>query len=92
MSSVFILIALVVNFDHMWAQSRGGADTPTVLVAYVLFYTNAALTIWLFYNWRHLIDLVGAIGVHWEDVWSFIAVMTPLVLAMTGVRLVRGSR
>ncbi len=88
-SAVGIAIALAVNFAHMRAQAGSGQDIVPRLGAYVLFYANAALAIWFFRNWVHLLALKEgeAVSVHSDVVWMVIAVLIPLVLATTGWRI-----
>ncbi len=88
-SAVGIVIALAVNFGHMRAQFGQQAVIVTRLGAYALFYANAALAIWFFRNWVHLLALEegGSVSVHSDVVWMVIAVLIPLVLATTGWRL-----
>ena len=59
------------------------------LGAYALFYANAALAIWFFRNWVHLLALEEgeSVSVHSDVIWMIIAVLIPLVLATTGWRL-----
>ncbi len=88
-SAVGILIALAFNFAHL--RTHFGQETVTAprLGAYVLFYANAALAIWFFRNWVHLLALEEgeSVSVHSDVVWMVIAVLIPLVLATTGWRL-----
>ena len=88
-SAVGIVIALAVNFAHMLAQARSGPDIVQRLSAYGLFYANAALAVWFFRNWVHLLALEEgeSVSVHSDVVWMVIAVLIPLVLATTGWRL-----
>ena len=92
-SAVGIVIALAVNFAHMRAQSRQQAVTVPRLGAYALFYATAALAIWFFRNWVHLLALEEgeSVSVHSDVMWLVIAVLVPLVLATTGRRLWRQS-
>ena len=92
-SAVGILIALAVNFAHMRAQFGQQAVTVSRIGAYALFYTNAALAIWFFRNWIHLLALEEgeSVSVHSDVIWMVIAVLIPLVLATTGWRLWRKS-
>ncbi len=88
-SAVGIAIALAVNFVHMRAQARSGPDIVQRLGVYALFYANAALTIWFFRNWVHLLALEEgeSVSVHSDVIWMVIAVLIPIVLATTGWRL-----
>ena len=88
-SAVGIVIALAVNFGHMRTQSGQQAGTASRLGAYALFYANAALAVWFFRNWVHLLALEEgeSVSVHSDVVWMVIAVLIPLVLATTGWRL-----
>ena len=88
-TAVGIATALPVNFAHLRAQA--GADTVPQLGARALFYANAALAIWFFRNWVHLLALEdgGSVSVHSDVIWLVIAVLVPLVLAATGARLWR---
>ena len=90
-SAVGILIALAVNFAHMRAQFGQQAVTVPRLGAYALFYANAALAVWFFRNWVHLLALEEgeSVSVHSDVIWMVIAVLVPLVLATTGWRLWR---
>ena len=92
-SAVAILIALAVNFVHMRAQAGSEPTSVSRLGAYVLFYANAALAIWFFRNWIHLLALEEgeSVSVHSDVIWMVIAVLIPLVLATTGWRLWRES-
>ncbi len=92
-SAATILIALAVNFAHMRAQFGQQAATVSRLGAYALFYANAALAIWYFRNWVHLLALQNSesVSVHSDITWMVIAVLIPLVLATTGWRLWRKS-
>ena len=92
-SAAGILIALAVNFVHMRAQSGHQAVTESRLGAYALFYANAALAIWFFRNWVHLLALEEgeSVSVHSDVIWMVIAVLIPLVLGTTGWRLCRQS-
>ncbi len=92
-SAVGILIALAVNFVHMRAQAGSGPTSVSRLGAYALFYANAALAIWFFRNWVHLLALEEgeSVSVHSDVIWMVIAVLIPLVLASTGWRLWRES-
>ena len=56
-SAAAILISLAVNFAHMRAQFGQQAVTVSRLGAYALFYANAALGVWFFRNWVHLLAL-----------------------------------
>lgn len=87
-SAAGILIALAVNFAHMRAQSGQQAVTVSRLGAYALFYANAALAVWFFRNWVHLLALEEgeSVSVHSDVIWMVIAVLIPLVLATTGWR------
>ncbi len=88
-SAVGIAVALAVNFAHMRAQAGEQEVTVSRLGAYALFYANAALAIWFFRNWVHLLALEEgeSVSVHSDVVWMVIAVLIPLVLATTGWRL-----
>ena len=92
-SAVAILIALAVNFAHMRAQAGSGPISVSRLGAHALFYANAALAIWFFRNWVHLLALEEGetVSVHSDVIWMVIAVLIPLVLATTGWRLWRES-
>ena len=92
-SAVGIAIALAVNFAHMRAQAGSGPDIVPRLGAYALFYANAALAVWFFRNWVHLLALEEgeSVSVHSDVIWMVIAVLIPLVLATTGWRLWRKS-
>ena len=92
-SSIGILISLAVNFAHMRDHSGVESDTVKRLGAYALFYANAALAIWFFRNWVHLLALEEgeSVSVHSDVIWLIIAVLIPIVLATTGWRLWRGS-
>ena len=92
-SAVGIVIALAVNFAHMRAQAGSGPNIAPRLGAYALFYANAALAIWFFRNWVHLLALEEgeSVSVHSDVIWLVIAVLIPLVLATTGWRLCRES-
>ncbi len=88
-SAAAILIALGINFAHMRAQFGQHAVTVSRLGAYALFYANAALAIWFFRNWVHLLTLEEgeSVSVHSDVTWMVIAVLIPLVLVTTGWRL-----
>ena len=88
-SAAGIVIALAVNLAHMRAQAGSGPDIVPRLGAYALFYANAALAVWFFRNWVHLLALEEgeSVSVHSDVVWMGIAVLIPLVLATTGWRL-----
>jgi hypothetical protein len=88
-SAVGIVVALAVNFAHMRARPRSEPGVLQRLGAYALFYTTAALTIWFFRNWVHLLALEEgeSVSVHSDVIWMVIAVLIPLVLAATGWRL-----
>ena len=88
-SAAAILIAVAVNFAHMRAQFGQQAVTVSRLGAYALLYANAALAVWFFRNWVHLLALEEgeSVSVHSDVVWMVIAVLIPLVLATTGWRL-----
>ena len=88
-SAAGILIALAANFVHVRAQSGQQADIVSRLGAYALFYANAALAVWFFRNWVHLLALEEgeSVSVHSDVVWMLIAVLIPLVLSTTGWRL-----
>ena len=90
-SAAGIVIALAVNFARMRAQSGLESVTISSLGAYVLFYANAALAIWFFRNWVHLLALEEgeSVSVHSNVLWLLIAVLIPTVLATTGWRLWR---
>ena len=92
-SAAGILIALAVNFAHMRAQYGQQAVTVSRLGANALFYANAALAIWFFRNWVHLLALEEgeSVSVHSDVIWLVIAVLIPLVLTTTGWRLWRES-
>ena len=92
-SAAAILIALAVNFAHVRTQAGSGPDIVQRLGSYALFYANAALAIWFFRNWVHLLALEEgeSVSVHSDVVWMMIAVLIPLVLATTGWRLWRES-
>ena len=92
-SAVGILIALAVNFAHMRRRARAGPDIVPRLGAYALFYANAALAIWFFRNWVHLLALEEgeSVSVHSDVIWMVIAVLIPLILVTTGWRLWRKS-
>ena len=92
-SAAGIVIALAVNFARMRAQSGLESVTISSLGAYVLFYANAALAIWFFRNWVHLLALEEgeSVSVHSNVLWLLIAVLIPTVLATTGWRLWRES-
>ncbi len=92
-SAAGILIALAVNFAHMRAQFGQQAVTVSRLGTYALFYANAALAIWFFRNWVHLLALEEgeSVSVHSDVIWLVIAVLIPLVLATTRWRLWRKS-
>ena len=88
-SAVGILIALAVNFVHMRSQAGSGPDIVPRLGACTLFYAKAALAIWFFRNWVHLLALEEgeSVSVHSDVIWMVIAALIPLVLATTGWRL-----
>ena len=88
-SAVGIAIALAVNFAHMRAQFGQQAVTVSRLGAYALFYANAALAVWFFRNWVHLLALEEgeSVSVHSDVIWMVIAVLIPIVLATTGWRV-----
>ena len=88
-SAVGILVAMAVNFTHLRAQFGQQEVTVQRLGAYVLFYANAALTIWFLRNWVHLLALEEgeSVSVHSDVIWMIIAVLIPLVLVTTGWRL-----
>ncbi len=90
-STAGVLIALTANFAHMRAQSGQQAATAPQIGAYALFYANAALAIWFFRNWVHLLALEEgeSVSVHSDVIWLVIAVLIPLVLTTTGWRLRR---
>ena len=89
-SGAGILIALIVNFGHVRSQSGDEPVTVARLGAHVLFYANAALAIWFFRNWIYLLALESA-TVPINVIWDFVAMLIPLVLAATGLRLWRTS-
>ena len=88
-SATAIFIALAVNCAHMRAQSGQEAVTVSRLGAYALFYANAALAVWFFRNWVHLLALEEgeSVSVHSDVIWMIIAVLIPLILVTTGWRL-----
>ncbi len=90
-TAVGIVIALAVNFVHLRAQAGSWSDIAPMLGVYALFYANAALAIWFFRNWIHLLALEEgeSVSVHSDVIWMVIAVLIPLVLATTGWRLCR---
>ena len=92
-SAAGILTALALNFTHVRAQSGQTEVTVPRLGAYALFYANAALAIWFFRNWVHLLALEEgeSVSVHSDVIWMVIAALIPLVLATTGWRLWRNS-
>ena len=92
-SAVGIVIALAVNCAHMRAQAGSGPDIMPRLGACTLFYANAALAVWFFRNWVHLLALEEgeSASVHSDVIWMVIAVLIPLVLTTTGWRLWRRS-
>ena len=92
-SAVGIVTGLAVNFARMRAQSGLESVTISSLGAYALFYANAALAIWFFRNWVHLLALEEgeSVSVHSNVLWLLIAVLIPTVLATTGWRLWRES-
>ena len=92
-SAVAIVIALAANFAHMRAQPGSGPDIVQRLGAYVLFYANAALAVWFFRNWVHLLvpEEGESVSVHSDVIWMVIAVLIPLILSTTGWRLWRRS-
>ena len=92
-SATGIVVALAVNLAHMRAQAGYGSYIVPRLGAYALVYANAALAIWFFRNWVHLLALEEgeSVSVHSDVVWMVIAVLLPLVLATTGWRLWRQS-
>ena len=77
------------SIAHMRAQAGSGPTTVPRLGAYALFYANAALAIWFFRDWVHLLALEEgeSVSVHSDVIWLVIAVLIPLVLATTGWRL-----
>ena len=91
-SATGIVIALAANLAQMRARVGSGPDVVPRLAAYALFYANAALAIWFFRNWVHLLALEegDSVSVHSDVIWLAIAVLLPLVLATTGWRLWRG--
>ncbi len=92
-SAVGLLVTLAINFLHMRAQFGQQSVTVSRLGAYALFYANAALAIWFFRNWVHLLALEEgeSVSVHSDVIWMVIAVLIPLVLVTTGWRLWRKS-
>ena len=92
-SAAGIVVALAANLAHMRAQEASGPDIVRRLGAYALFYANAALAIWFFRNWVHLLALEEgeSVSVHSDVIWLVVAVLLPLVLATTGWRLWRRS-
>ena len=92
-SAAGVLTALGVNFAHMRAQSSLEQGAASRIGAYALFYANAALAIWFFRNWVHLLALEEgeSVSVHSDVLWLVIAMLIPTVLATTGWRLWRGS-
>ena len=88
-SAAGILIALAANFAHLRAQAGSGPDLAPRLGACALFYANAALAVWFFRNWVHLLALEEgeSVSVHSDVIWMVIAALIPLVLATTGWRL-----
>lgn len=90
-SAVGVLISLAVNFSHMKAQSGLEPVTVPRIGAHVLFYATAALAVWFFRNWVHLLALEEgeSVSVHSDVIWLVIAVLIPLVFATTGWRLWR---
>ena len=92
-SGAGILVALIVNFGHMRSQSGSDEPTLTRLGAHVLFYVNAALAIWFFRNWIYLLalDAGESASIPVDVIWDFVAMLIPLVLATTGLRLWRAS-
>lgn len=87
-----IVIALAANCAHVRARARSGPDIVARFGARALLYANAALAIWFFRNWVHLLALEEgeSVSVHSDVIWLVIAVLLPLVLATTGWRLWRG--
>ncbi len=92
-SGAGILVALIVNFGHVRSQSGGEPVTIARLGAHVLFYANAALAIWFFRNWIYLLalDAGESASIPVDVIWDFVAMLIPLVLATTGLRLWRAS-
>ena len=92
-SAVGIVIALAVNLAHVRSQLGPGQASVPRLGAYALFYATAALAIWFFRNWVHLLALEEgeSVGVHSDVIWMVIGVLILLVLATTGWRLWRQS-
>ncbi len=92
-SGAAILIALIVNFAHMRSQPTGDPVTIARLSVHILFYVNAALAIWFFRNWIYLLalDAGESATVPVNVIWDFVAVMIPLVLVTTGLRLWRSG-
>ena len=90
-SALGILVALAANLAHARSQPGGEPLTAERLGAYALCYANAALAIWFFRNWIHLLALEEgeSVSIHADVIWDFIAVLIPLVLATTGWRLWR---
>ncbi len=88
-SAVGIVIALAVNLTHLRAEAGSGPASAPRIGAYALLYANAALAIWFFRNWVHLLALEEgeSVSVHSDVIWLVIAVLVPLVLATTGWRL-----
>ena len=88
-SAAGILIALAVNFAHVRAQAGHGPVAVPRVGPYALLYANAALAIWFFRNWVHLLALEEgeSVSVHSDVIWLVIAVLIPLVLTTTGWRL-----
>lgn len=92
-SGAGILVALIVNFGHVRSQSGGESVTIARLGAHLLFYVNAALAIWFFRNWIYLLalDAGESASIPVDVIWDFVAMLIPLVLATTGLRLWRAS-
>ena len=73
------------------ARAGSGPDIVARLGAHALFYANAALAIWFFRNWVHLLALKEGepVSIHSDVIWMVIAALLPLMLATTGWRLWR---
>ena len=93
-SAAGILVALAANLVHVRAQSGAGSATLSRLGAHALLCANAALAIWFFRNWVHLLALEEgeSVSVHSNVLWLVIAALIPIVLATTGWRLWRKAR
>lgn len=82
-SAIAIVVALVVNVRSV----RDGVDIA-------LLCANAVLAVWFLHVWTDLLTLAEgeSVSVHHDVVWEMVAAMMPIVLGVTGLKLLRRDR